>query len=68
MTAALWLSRLLTGMLYDVTPTDPVTYANIALLMLAVAADRELPRLDEKLFLDVFAQAPRPKATAGKKR
>lgn len=36
-TAALWLSRLLTGMLYGVTPTDLVTYANIALLMLAVA-------------------------------
>lgn len=30
--------------------------------LLAVAADRELARLDEKLFLDVFAQSPKPKA------
>ena len=30
--------------------------------LLAVAAERELARLDEKLFLDVFAQAPKPKA------
>ena len=29
--------------------------------LLAVAAERELARLDEKLFLDVFAQAPKPK-------
>jgi len=32
--------------------------------LLAVAADRELPRLDEKLFLDVFAQPPKTKAAA----
>lgn len=41
---------------------------NTADELLAVAADRELARLDEKLFLDVFAQAPKPKAPAGKKR
>lgn len=41
---------------------------NMADELLAVAADRELPRLDEKLYLDVFAQAPRPKAAAGKRR
>jgi general secretion pathway protein A len=41
---------------------------NMADELLAVAADRELARLDEKLFLDVFAHAPRPKAAAGKKR
>lgn len=35
--------------------------------LLAVAADREMPRLDEKLYFDVFAQSPRPKP-AGKKR
>jgi general secretion pathway protein A len=35
--------------------------------LLSFAVDRELPRLDEKLYLDVFAQAPRPK-TAGRKR
>jgi type II secretory pathway predicted ATPase ExeA len=32
--------------------------------LLAVAADRELARLDEKLFLDVFAQSPKPKPAA----
>jgi general secretion pathway protein A len=31
---------------------------NLADELLTVAADRELPRLDEKLFLDVFAQQP----------
>jgi type II secretory pathway predicted ATPase ExeA len=41
---------------------------NMADELLAVAADRELARLDEKLFLDLFAHAPRPKAAAGKKR
>jgi hypothetical protein len=37
---------------------------NMADELLAVAADRELARLDEKLFLDVFAHEPRPKAAA----
>lgn len=32
--------------------------------LLAVAADRELARLDEKLFLEVFAQPSKPKAAA----
>lgn len=37
--------------------------------LLAVAADRDLPRLDEKLFLECFQQPARPKAPAqGKKR
>ena len=35
---------------------------NLADELLTVATDRDLPRLDEKLFLDVFAQAPKPKA------
>jgi hypothetical protein len=35
---------------------------NLADELLAVAADRDLPRLDEKLFLDVFAQSPKPKS------
>lgn len=30
--------------------------------LLAVAADRELPRLDEKLFLETFQQPARAKA------
>jgi type II secretory pathway predicted ATPase ExeA len=34
---------------------------NLADELLTVAADRELPRLDEKLYLDVFGQAPKPK-------
>jgi general secretion pathway protein A len=41
---------------------------NMADELLAAAIERELPKLDEKLYLDVFAQAPRPKAVAGKKR
>ena len=38
--------------------------------LLAVAADRDLPRLDEKLFLEVFNQQARPAkaAVAGKRR
>ncbi|XXT19239.1 hypothetical protein WME94_54345 [Sorangium sp. So ce429] len=34
---------------------------NLADELLAVAADHELPRLDEKLYLDVFGQSPKPK-------
>jgi type II secretory pathway predicted ATPase ExeA len=41
---------------------------NMADELLAAAIERELHKLDEKLYLDVFAQAPRPKAAAGKKR
>src|SRR5260221_1109126 len=36
--------------------------------LLAVAADRELARLDEKLFLEVFSQSPKPKTASAKKR
>ncbi len=36
--------------------------------LLAVAADRELARLDDKLYLEVFAQAQRPKAAVARKR
>ncbi len=41
---------------------------NLADELLAVAADREVPRLDDKLYLEVFAQAQRSKATATRKR
>jgi hypothetical protein len=43
---------------------------NLADELLAVAADRELARLDEKLFLDVFAhpQKATPKNVAPRKR
>ena len=40
---------------------------NLADELLAVATERELPHLDEKLYLDVFQQSPRPKP-APKKR
>jgi type II secretory pathway predicted ATPase ExeA len=40
---------------------------NLADELLTVAADRELPRLDEKLFLDVFAHATKPKPPAKKR-
>ncbi len=40
---------------------------NLADELLTVAADRDLPRLDEKLFLDVFAQAPKPKSPMRKR-
>ena len=40
---------------------------NLADELLTVAADRDLPRLDEKLFLDVFAQTPKPKAPTRKR-
>ncbi len=36
--------------------------------LLSVAADRDLPRLDEKLFLEAFNQQPRPAKTAAAKR
>ena len=41
---------------------------NLADELLAVAADRELPRLDEKLFLDVFNQQQRPAKAVAKRR
>ena len=40
---------------------------NLADELLTVAADRDLPRLDEKLFFDVFAQAPKPKPPTRKR-
>jgi general secretion pathway protein A len=40
---------------------------NLADELLTVAADRDLARLDEKLFLDVFGQTPKPKPQ-GRKR
>lgn len=40
---------------------------NLADELLTVAADRELPRLDEKLFLDVFGQTPKPKSPTRKR-
>jgi hypothetical protein len=36
--------------------------------LLSTAADRDLPRLDEKLFLEAFNQQPRPAKPAAKRR
>jgi general secretion pathway protein A len=41
---------------------------NLADELLSIALDRELPRLDDKLYLEAFAQAQRPKAAAARKR
>jgi putative ABC transport system permease protein len=35
--AAIWLTRLLTSFLFGVSPTDPITFAGVALLIAAVA-------------------------------
>jgi type II secretory pathway predicted ATPase ExeA len=35
--------------------------------LLTIALDRDLPRLDEKLYLEVFGQSPKPKPTAKRK-
>lgn len=40
---------------------------NLADELLTVAAKRELPRLDDKLYLDVFS-APAPVRSTGKRR
>jgi type II secretory pathway predicted ATPase ExeA len=40
---------------------------NLADELLAAAAERELPRLDEKLFLEVFGAAPKPKSSTRKR-
>lgn len=41
---------------------------NLADELLSVAVDRDLPRLDEKLYLEAFGQPPPKKAAPGKKR
>ena len=41
---------------------------NLADELLAVAVDKELPRLDERLFLEHFQPSGRPKAATAKKR
>ena len=37
MLASLALTRVMTGFLYDVTPTDPMTFVGVALVLIAVA-------------------------------
>jgi type II secretory pathway predicted ATPase ExeA len=41
---------------------------NLSDELLTLAAERELPRLDDKLYLEAFAQPQRPKAAAQRKR
>jgi type II secretory pathway predicted ATPase ExeA len=41
---------------------------NLADELLTIAVDRELPRLDDKLYLEAFGQPQRPKAAASRKR
>jgi general secretion pathway protein A len=41
---------------------------NLADELLSIAADRDLPRLDEKLFLDGLAQPPKAKVAGPKRR
>jgi hypothetical protein len=41
---------------------------NMADELLAVAVDRELPRLDERLYLEHFQQPARPRPAAARKR
>jgi general secretion pathway protein A len=35
--------------------------------LLTIATDRDLPRLDEKLYLEVFGQSPKPKSNGKRK-
>lgn len=41
---------------------------NLSDELLALAADRELPRLDEKLYLEAFAQPPQKKTATARRR
>ena len=56
------MTKELKGTLADHAAGNYRVMMNLADELLTVATDRDLPRLDEKLFLDVFAQAPKPKA------
>jgi putative ABC transport system permease protein len=39
--ASLAFTRLMTSLLYDVKPTDPLTYAAVALLLISICVGRE---------------------------
>jgi hypothetical protein len=41
---------------------------NLADELLSIAVDRELPRLDEKLYLEVFSPTPKTKPAPTRKR
>lgn len=57
----------LRGTLVDHAAGNYRVLMNLGDELLAVAADRDLPRLDEKLYLEVFAQNPKPKPQPKKK-
>jgi general secretion pathway protein A len=57
----------LRGTLVDHAAGNYRVLMNLCDELLAVAADRDLPRLDEKLYLDVFAQTPKPKPQSKKR-
>jgi general secretion pathway protein A len=52
----------LKGTLADHSAGNYRVLMNLSDELLTVAADRDLPRLDEKLYLDVFGPAPKPKS------
>ena len=62
------MTSVLRGTLADHAAGNFRVLMNLADELLAVAADRELARLDEKLFLDVFAQTPKAKTAANAAR
>jgi type II secretory pathway predicted ATPase ExeA len=57
----------LKGTLADHAAGNYRVLLDLAHELLTVAADRDLPRLDEKLFFDVFGQTPKPKSPARKR-
>ena len=57
----------LKGTLADHAAGNYRVMLNIAYELLMVAADRELPRLDEKLYLEAFGQTPKPKPPSRKR-
>jgi general secretion pathway protein A len=62
------MSSWLEATLADHAAGDYRVLMNLGDELLALAADRELPRLDEKLFIDAFNQKPRPAKAAAKRR
>jgi type II secretory pathway predicted ATPase ExeA len=57
----------LKGTLADHSAGNYRVLLDLANELLTVAADRDLPQLDEKLFLDVFGQTPKPKSPTRKR-
>jgi type II secretory pathway predicted ATPase ExeA len=62
------MSTELKGTLADHAAGNYRVMMNLADELLSIAADKELPRLDEKLFLEAFGQSSRPKSAPASKR